>query len=45
MMADSRPYVFSAPWMLLAPAGAIIAAVIAANLIGDGLSRAFSDGD
>lgn len=39
LMADSRPYVFTAPWMLLSPAGAIILAVVAANLIGDGLAR------
>lgn len=41
MMADARPYVFSAPWMLLAPAAAIVVSVIAANLIGDGLASRF----
>ncbi len=43
MMADARPHVFSAPWMLLAPAAAIIVSVIAANLIGDGLAARFRD--
>ncbi len=37
MLAESRQYMFQAPWMLFAPAGAIVAAVISANLIGDGL--------
>lgn len=37
MLADSRPYLFNAPWMLLAPGGAIVLAVFAANLAGDGL--------
>ena len=43
MMADARPYVFSAPWMLLAPAAAIVVSVIAANLIGDGLASRFRE--
>jgi peptide/nickel transport system permease protein len=42
MLADSRPYVFAAPWLLLAPAGAIVATVIAANLVGDGIERRLS---
>lgn len=37
MLADSRPYLFNAPWMLLVPGGAIVLAVFAANLAGDGL--------
>lgn len=43
MLADSRPYVFSAPWMLLAPAGAIILSVVGANLLGDGLAETFRE--
>jgi peptide/nickel transport system permease protein len=37
MLAESRQYMFQAPWMLFAPAGAIVIAVICANLVGDGL--------
>lgn len=37
MLADSRQYLFNAPWMLAVPAGAIVLAVLAANLTGDGL--------
>ena len=39
MLADARSYLFQAPWMLLVPAGAMIAAVLCATLLGDGLSR------
>jgi peptide/nickel transport system permease protein len=45
MLADSRPYVFSAPWLLLAPAGAIVLTVIAANLVGDGIERPLAQAD
>lgn len=38
MLADSRGYLVDAPWLLLAPAAAIVLAVVAANLVGDGLS-------
>jgi ABC-type dipeptide/oligopeptide/nickel transport system permease subunit len=38
MLADSRQYLLVAPWMMLVPAGAIVLAVVAANLIGDGLA-------
>jgi peptide/nickel transport system permease protein len=38
ILADSRQYLLLAPWMMLAPAAAIVTAVIAANLIGDGLA-------
>ncbi len=37
MLADSRQYLFNAPWMLAVPGGAIVIAVLAANLTGDGL--------
>jgi peptide/nickel transport system permease protein len=43
MLADSRAFVFSAPWMLLVPAGAIIITVVAANLLADGLSARLRD--
>ena len=43
MLADSRPFVFSAPWMLFVPASAIVVSVIAANLIGDGLTAVLHD--
>ncbi|MCZ8130528.1 MAG: ABC transporter permease [Steroidobacteraceae bacterium] len=39
MLSDARSYLFQAPWMLLVPAGAMIAAVLCATLLGDGLSR------
>jgi peptide/nickel transport system permease protein len=38
MLSDSRGYLVDAPWLLLAPATAIVLAVVAANLIGDGLT-------
>lgn len=38
MLSDSRNYLSTAPWMMLAPAGAIVLAVITANTIGDGLA-------
>lgn len=41
MLADSRPYLFTAPWMLLVPAAAIVLAVVAVNLVGDGLAARF----
>lgn len=43
MLSDSRSYLVSAPWMMLAPATAIVLAVLAANLLGDGLSAKESD--
>jgi peptide/nickel transport system permease protein len=39
MLAESRPHLFRAPWMLFVPAGAIVLVVVAANLVGDGLAR------
>jgi len=38
MLSDSRGYLVDAPWLLLAPASAIVLAVVAANLVADGLT-------
>lgn len=38
MLSESREYLVDAPWMMLAPAGAIVFAVVALNLIGDGIA-------
>jgi len=38
MLSDSRGYLVDAPWLLLAPAAAIVLAVVAANLVADGLT-------
>ena len=40
MLAESRQYLFKAPWMLFVPAGAIVIAVVTANLVGDGIAVA-----
>lgn len=37
MLADSRAYIVTAPWTVLAPGLAIVICVIAFNLLGDGL--------
>lgn len=39
MLAESRAYVFTAPWLLYAPAAAVVLAVLTANLLGDGLAQ------
>ena len=39
--ADARQYIYQSPWNLLFPMFAIIIAVSAFNLLGDGLRRAF----
>jgi len=39
MLQESRSYLWSAPWLMLFPAAAIVTLVIAANLLGDGLRR------
>ena len=39
MLAESRQYLYVAPWLMFVPAAAIVAVVIAANLLGDGLTR------
>ncbi|WP_306118924.1 MULTISPECIES: ABC transporter permease [unclassified Roseitalea] len=38
MLAESREHLVAAPWMMLVPAGAIVFAVVALNLIGDGIA-------
>jgi peptide/nickel transport system permease protein len=38
MLAESRQYLFNAPWMLFVPAGAIVVAVLTMNFIGDGIA-------
>jgi len=38
MLSASRAYLIQAPWMMLGPATAIVLAVLAANLVGDGLT-------
>ncbi len=38
ILSESRENLAVAPWMMLAPAGAIIFSVVALNLIGDGIS-------
>ena len=43
MLADGRLYLVSAPRMTFVPASAIVLAVIAANLIGDGISGRVRD--
>ncbi|MCA3254552.1 MAG: ABC transporter permease [Alphaproteobacteria bacterium] len=44
MLADSRAYLFQAPWMMLAPAAAMIAAVLAATLLGGSRTAARAEG-
>jgi peptide/nickel transport system permease protein len=39
MLAESRQHAFTAPWLLYAPAAAVVLAVLTANLLGDGLAR------
>jgi peptide/nickel transport system permease protein len=38
MLFTAREGIFEAPWLLWAPAGAVILAVLTANLLGDGLN-------
>jgi peptide/nickel transport system permease protein len=40
MVLDARPYLSSAPWTALFPGAAIVATVLAVNLLGDALSAA-----
>lgn len=44
MLSASREYLFTAPWMMYAPAGAVVLAVLTANLLGDGLIQYWSRG-
>jgi len=41
MLAESRQFLFRAPWMLFVPAGAIVIAVVTANLLGDGIAGVY----
>jgi len=41
ILSESRPYVYQAPWMLLAPAGALAGTVLGLNLLGDAVARRF----
>lgn len=38
MLSESREYLNTAPWMMLVPAAAIVIAVVAFNLVGDGIA-------
>ena len=40
MVLDARPFLLSAPWTALFPGGAIVATVLAVNLLGDALQAA-----
>lgn len=44
MLAASREQLFTAPWMMYAPAAAVVLAVLTANLLGDGLIQYWSRG-
>jgi peptide/nickel transport system permease protein len=39
LLAESRPYLYQAPWMLLAPAAALAGTVLLLNLLGDMIAR------
>jgi peptide/nickel transport system permease protein len=39
LLADSTQYLVNAPWLLAAPAGALVLVVVSANLLGDGLAK------
>lgn len=41
MLAESRPYIYEAPWLLLVPVGALAGTVLLLNLIGDVVARRF----
>lgn len=45
MLDDGRPYYSVAPWLLIAPAIAILVAVLGFNLLGEGLRDAFDPKD
>jgi peptide/nickel transport system permease protein len=45
MAAEARRYLHQAPWMMMAPAGAMAAAAIGFNLLGDGLRDAMNPRD
>ncbi|MCZ8132461.1 MAG: ABC transporter permease [Steroidobacteraceae bacterium] len=39
MLAESRQYLYVAPWLMFVPACAIVLVVVSANLLGDGLTE------
>jgi peptide/nickel transport system permease protein len=41
MLAESRPYIYQAPWMLLVPVSALAGTVLLLNLLGDVVARRF----
>lgn len=43
LLADTRPYVRSYPWMVLAPSAAFFVAVLGFNLLGEGLRQIARD--
>ncbi len=43
MLAESRQYLFLAPWMMLAPGGVIVLVVVTLNLLGDGIAKLSRD--
>ena len=45
MAAEARGYLHQAPWMMIAPAGAMAVAAIGFNLLGDGLRDAMNPRD
>ena len=45
MVSEARDYVFTNPWALYFPAGAISLLVIGVNLMADGLKRVLQVGD
>ena len=45
MAAEARRFLHQAPWMMIAPAGAMAAAAIGFNLLGDGLRDAMNPKD
>ena len=44
MLSASREHLFTAPWLMYAPAGAVVLTVLTANLLGDGLIQHWSKG-
>ncbi len=44
MLSASRVHVFTAPWLMYAPAGAVILAVLTANALGDGFIQIWGRG-
>ena len=40
MISQSRQFLVSAPWVALAPAGAVASLIVGVNLLADGLKQA-----